>query len=90
MEGGYRVTGRWQMGSGCQHTNWLVGGCRIFDGEEPRLNADGTPARRMLFFPTEDCEIIDTWHTAGLRGTGSHDYAVSDVFVPATRSLSFR
>ena len=89
-EGGYRVTGRWQLGSGCQHTNWLVGGCRIFDGDQPRLSADGTPVRRMLFFPTEDCEIIDTWHTTGLRGTGSHDYAVSDLFVPAPRSLSFR
>jgi alkylation response protein AidB-like acyl-CoA dehydrogenase len=67
-----------------------VGGCRIFDGDQPRLRANGTPVTRIVFFPAEDCEIIDTWHAAGLRGTGSHDYAVTDLFVPAARSLSFR
>ena len=77
--GGYRVTGRWALGSGCQHANWIVGGCRIFDGDEPRLRADGTPISRLLFFPAADCEIIDTWHSIGLRGTGSHDYSVTDV-----------
>ena len=90
VDGGYRVTGRWALGSGCQHANWIVGGCRIFDGDEPRLRADGTPISRLLFFPAADCEIIDTWHSIGLRGTGSHDYSVTDVFVPAARSLSFR
>jgi alkylation response protein AidB-like acyl-CoA dehydrogenase len=90
VEGGYRVTGRWQLGSGCQHSTWLVGGCRIMDGTEPRLRPDGTPVTRILFFPAQDCEIIDTWHSIGLRGTGSHDYAVADVFVPADCSLSFR
>jgi alkylation response protein AidB-like acyl-CoA dehydrogenase len=90
VEGGYRVTGRWLFGSGCQHCAWLVGGCRIFDGEQPRLQADGTPVTRILFFPTATCEILDTWYTAGLRGTGSHDYAVAELFVPAAHALSFR
>ncbi len=90
VDGGYRVTGRWQLGSGCQHANWIVGGCRVLDGAEPRLRADGTPVSRILFFPAEACEIIDTWDSIGLRGTGSHDYSVTNVFVPATRSLSFR
>ena len=45
---------------------------------------------RILFFPTAECEIIDTWDSIRLCGTGSHDYAVRDVFVPAERSLSFR
>jgi alkylation response protein AidB-like acyl-CoA dehydrogenase len=90
VEGGYRVTGRWSLGSGCQHSASLVGGCRILDGDQPRLRANGTPVIRLVFFPAADCEIIDTWHAAGLRGTGSHDYAVADLFVPARRSLSFR
>ena len=89
-DGGYRVTGRWPLGSGCQHSSWIVGGCRILDGEQPRLRPDGGPVTRILFFPAADCEILDTWHSIGLRGTGSHDYAVADVFVPAARSLSFR
>jgi len=89
-DGGYRVTGRWPLGSGCQHSSWIVGGCRILDGEQPRLRPDGSPVTRILFFPAADCEILDTWHSIGLRGTGSHDYAVADVFVPAARALSFR
>jgi alkylation response protein AidB-like acyl-CoA dehydrogenase len=90
VDGGYRVTGRWPLASGCQHSAWIVGGCRILDGDQPRVMPDGTPIMRILFFPVLDCEILDTWHSIGLRGTGSHDYAVSDVFVPAARSLSFR
>jgi alkylation response protein AidB-like acyl-CoA dehydrogenase len=90
VEGGYRVTGRWPLGSGCQHSQWIVGGCRILDGDRPRLRPDGTPVVRILFFPAADCEILDTWHSIGLRGTGSHDFAVNNVFVPAARSLSFR
>lgn len=90
VDGGYRVTGRWPLGSGCQHSGWIVGGCRILDGDQPRLMPDGTPHVRLLFFPATDCEILDTWRSIGLRGTGSHDYTVADVFVPAARSLSFR
>lgn len=90
VDGGYRVRGRWPLGSGCQHSAWIVGGCRILDGDRPRLGADGAPDMRILFFPAAECEILDTWHSIGLRGTGSHDYTVTDVFVPAARSLSFR
>ena len=90
VDGGYRVSGRRPLGSGCQHCAWIVGGCRILDGDQPRLGADGTPVMRILFFPAAACEILDTWHSIGLRGTGSHDYAVADLFVPAARSLSFR
>ena len=90
VDGGYRVTGRWPLGSGCQHSAWIVGGCRILDGDQPRLTADGTPVTRILFFPAAECEILDTWHSIGLRGTGSHDYAVANLFVPSARSLSLR
>lgn len=90
VEGGYRVTGRWPLGSGCQHAQWMVGGCRILDGGEPRLGPDGAPVARILFFPAAACEIFDTWHSIGLRGTGSHDYAVTDLFVPTAHSMSFR
>lgn len=90
VDGGYRVKGRWPLGSGCQHSAWIVGGCRVLDGERPQLRADGSPVVRILFFPSANCKILDTWHTIGLRGTGSHDYVVDGLFVPASRSLSFR
>src|SRR5215471_8197964 len=54
VDGGYRVTGRWPLGSGCQHSAWIVGGCRILDGAEPRVRADGTPITRLLFFPAAE------------------------------------
>ena len=57
---------------------------------QPRQRADGTPAIGIMFFPAASCEILDTWDSIGLRGTGSHDYAVKDLFVPNGRSVSFR
>ena len=67
---GYRVTGRWQWGSGTQHCEWIVGGAMCDDGSQ-----------RVCFFPRSDVEFIDTWHSVGMRGTGSLDIAVTDVFV---------
>ena len=50
VDGGYRATGRWPLGSGCQHSAWIVGGCRILDGDRPRLRADGSPVTRIRLF----------------------------------------
>jgi alkylation response protein AidB-like acyl-CoA dehydrogenase len=87
-DGGYRLTGRWPLASGCQHAGWLAGGSFIFDGEAPRLGENGIPDLHFFFLPKAECEIIDTWHSAGLRGTGSHDFAVTHAFVPGDRILS--
>jgi indole-3-acetate monooxygenase len=73
VDGGWRVTGRWPFASGCEHSTWLMGGCA----------AEGDYLAVMM--PAADVEVIDTWHVAGLRGTGSHDIAVRDAFVPDTR-----
>jgi alkylation response protein AidB-like acyl-CoA dehydrogenase len=70
VDGGYRITGRWPLGSGCQHSAWIVGGCRILDGDELRVMPDGTPVTRILLFPASECKILDTWDSIGLRGTG--------------------
>ena len=77
-DNGYRVSGRWPFASFCEHAAWLCGGC-IVDGGPPRL----------VFFPASDVTIHDTWHVAGLRGTGSHDIEVRDILVPAGRSAWF-
>jgi hypothetical protein len=55
------------------HSARIVGGCRITESGRPLLATDGTPVTRILFFPAAQCEILDTWYSIGLRGTGSHD-----------------
>ncbi|HEV2126458.1 MAG TPA: acyl-CoA dehydrogenase family protein, partial [Chloroflexota bacterium] len=83
VEGGYRVTGRWDHSSGCRHATWFLGpGCEVVENGLPRTTPDGTKDIRNFWFPAAEVEIIDTWHVTGLRGTGTHDWAVTDVFVP--------
>jgi alkylation response protein AidB-like acyl-CoA dehydrogenase len=82
VEGGYVVSGRWAFCSGIMHSDWMFGGCLV-DG----LGSGGQPAPRILGFPRDELQILDTWHTSGLRGTGSHDAAVDEVFVPDRHTL---
>jgi alkylation response protein AidB-like acyl-CoA dehydrogenase len=82
-DGGYRVTGRWGFASGCMDADWMIGGpCTVFDGDAPRLDSDGQPEIRYVFFPRSEVTVEDTWQVVGMRGTGSHDWGVSDAFVP--------
>ena len=81
VDGGYRLSGHWSWGSGSQHCQWLALGAVVQD-------ADGGSVRTpMLYVPAEDVEIVPNWDVMGLRGTGSHDLRVDDVFVPADRSV---
>ncbi|MGH9003728.1 MAG: acyl-CoA dehydrogenase family protein, partial [Acidimicrobiia bacterium] len=86
VEGGYRVTGRWAFASTCHYAQCLTGMTVVVDSGEPRTGPDGSPVMMVVFFPPEEAEIIDTWHTMGMRGTGSHDISVRDVFVPERRT----
>jgi alkylation response protein AidB-like acyl-CoA dehydrogenase len=88
VPGGYRVSGRWPFGSGCHHCTWLTSGCVLYDGDSPRLTAQGLPDIRICFLPADHCDILDTWTTTGLRGSASHDYAASDLFVPEEHTFS--
>jgi alkylation response protein AidB-like acyl-CoA dehydrogenase len=82
VEGGYVVSGRWPFGSGCQESSWMLGNFDVLDGAERRRAADGSVMLRRGFFPTSACSIIDTWDMTGMRGTGSHDWSVTDQFIP--------
>jgi alkylation response protein AidB-like acyl-CoA dehydrogenase len=88
VDGGFRVNGRWGFASGCTHCSWLVGGTLVMDGDAPRMLDGGMPDWRTMLFPMSDIEIIDTWYVSGLRGTGSRDMQVKDVFVPNERAIS--
>ncbi len=88
VAGGYRVTGQWPFGSSSLHADWFVGGCIVCDEAGPIAGPNGHPQVRMTFFSRADVEILDTWHTTGLAGSGSHDWRVADVFVPDELSFS--
>jgi alkylation response protein AidB-like acyl-CoA dehydrogenase len=87
VPGGFHLTGRWTFASGCHQADWMLGTSAVMAQGTPRLRPDGRPDVRTFFVPVGACEILDTWHTAGLRGTGSHDWQVTDVFVPEERSF---
>lgn len=85
----YVLDGRWQWGSGSANCDWLGGGAMILCDWEMQRGANGAPVHRMLFFPADRVEFIDTWHVSGLQGTGSGDFAVSGLKVPKAHSVSF-
>jgi alkylation response protein AidB-like acyl-CoA dehydrogenase len=85
VDGGYRMTGRWPFVSGCHSADWLLHTALLFDGDEPKRGEDGNPVQFLFAFPASQAEILDTWYTMGLCGTGSHDIVINDVFVPAKR-----
>ena len=87
--GGYQVSGRWAFASGIDHCAWWNGGCIVHKSGPPGPTDTSTPQTVLVFFPATDGERIDTWDTGGLRGTGSHDYAVSGLFVPMERTFAF-
>jgi indole-3-acetate monooxygenase len=89
VPGGYRVTGHWFFASGCMHSSALHGACKVWEGDQPRLRETGEQEVRIAFFhPKEQAKIIDTWNVSGMRGTGSHDIEVNDVFVPEDHTFS--
>lgn len=81
VDGGLRVSGRWPFCSGISHSQWLFAGCVLDGGDE-------VPILRVVALPTAALEILDTWHTSGLRATGSHDAVADDLFVPDHHVLS--
>ena len=76
VEGGYRLTGHWQFGSGIQHAEWVSAGARVAGG------SDDHPRQLRVAMPRRQVKVHDNWQVMGLRGTGSCDFSVDDLFVP--------
>jgi alkylation response protein AidB-like acyl-CoA dehydrogenase len=85
VDGGVVVSGRWAFCSGITHSDLLFAGCFV---DDPARAPDEPPRPSVVVLPKEDLEIHDTWHTLGLRGTGSHDCVADKVFVPDSRVFS--
>jgi alkylation response protein AidB-like acyl-CoA dehydrogenase len=86
-EGGYTVSGRWTFASGSSHSQAVAVGCMVPEGEGLRM-AGPAPELRVCVFPCAEVEVIDTWTTTGVRGSGSHDVAITERFVPAERTFT--
>ena len=75
VPGGYRVTGRQGFSTGCRHAAWLAARAQVLENGQLRLQ-DGQPEQLYLFVPAAEAELLDTWHVRGMRGTGTHHFAV--------------
>ena len=88
VDGGYRVTGRWPFGTGCQESPWMLGSFQILDGDQPRRSPDGASVYwRGVFHRAETQIVAGSWDVSGLRATGSFDWTVDDVFLPERRTM---
>jgi len=87
VDGGFRVDGQWQWGSGTQNADWILAGCQVIRDGKPELLSNGTPRSRMMLLPADQVEFLDTWYVSGLAGTGSTDFAIRDAFVPESHAI---
>lgn len=86
VDGGYRVTGQTPFVSGVHQCSWFLGLAHILDDDQPRLGENGEPVALLTACPSHEAQILDTWHTLGMCGTGSHDVVMTEVFVPERRT----
>ena len=86
-DGGYRLTGAWNFGSGTAHSQYIAAGFMPMTDGMPSMMENGMPVMMVALIPREDVTFTDGWHVQGLKGTGSYDYNVTDVFVPEHRTF---
>lgn len=89
VDGGVRVRGRWAFASGVMNSARMGLGVMVMDGDAPRVLEGGMPDMRAVLVDSGHYEVVDTWMVSGLRGTGSHDVVIEELFVPAARTYAF-
>ncbi len=92
VEGGWLVSGRWPFASGCLHADWMLGVCVMMEDGKPipgSAGENGPPMMRGFFLPKSEWKIENTWHVAGLKGTGSHHITMHERVVPEANFFDF-
>ena len=87
VDGGYQLNGAWSFGSGTGHSEYVAAGFLPVDNGEMRWISEGLPEMHVAVLPRDQVSFNDGWHVQGLKGTGSYDYGVTDVFVPQSRTF---
>ena len=88
VDGGYRLTGSWNFGSGTGHAEYVAAGFLPMVDGEMQWVSEGVPDMQIAVVPRAQVTFTDGWHVQGLKGTGSYDYAIDDVFVPQYRTFA--
>jgi len=87
VDGGYRVSGKWAFASGCDNWDYLFANCVLTKNGKPLEGPGGMPLTRAVLYSRDKATVLDTWHTLGLRGTGSKDVVLENVFIPENHSF---
>ena|SRR5688572_30602725 len=87
VDGGYRLSGHWTFGSGSTHADVIATGFLVAENGKPVMRG-GAPQARIAIAPASHFEVVDTWHSTGLAGSGSNDYRVKDLFVPDAHTIA--
>jgi alkylation response protein AidB-like acyl-CoA dehydrogenase len=88
VEGGYHIGGQWPFASGIKHADVVMAACIVFENGAPATNGNA-PIMRLMLAPASSFEVLDTWTTTGMRGTGSYDFRTASLFIPEEHSFSF-
>lgn len=86
VDGGYIVNGRWSFASGIHQSTWVFAGCQLVQGDPPAPVTKGVPIRHVVV-PRASVRVLDAWHVGGLRGTGSTDFTIDELFVPDAQTF---
>ena len=87
VEGGYRITGRWQFASGASVATLIAGGSLVHNEDGSPVMFGDVPELVFPMMPKEQIELLGNWDVAGMQATASWDYAAKDVFVPEGHAI---
>lgn len=87
VDGGYVLHGRWDIVSGIDNADWVALFAIVLVDGAPRMHPHGAPDVRCCYLRRADVQVLDTWHTTGMRATGSNSVVVDGVEVPERRAI---